>query len=155
MQSSTSTSSTPRSSSRAMLPQGLDAQANFLTELTRRSYDFTRRLSEMNLRLFQQLVQDTSAATRQLMSCTDPFQLMAAAANAGQPAFDHLRTYQQEVASLMNVARPTYIRSGGQQHQGGQELDSAAEGGLTGGDPFTNASRADGASGAASFTHAS
>lgn len=122
--------------------QGLEARQSFFTGVARRSYDITQRVAELNLRLAQQLLLDASTAARHMFSAPDPLQAMAAAIQASQPAFDHLRTYQLELASVFTGT------------QGGPaQPSSQAAPGLAGGDPLTNASRADLAAAATGYTH--
>ena len=92
---------------------GLDAQVSVMTEITRRSYDAVRKLSELNLQYSQQLMEDGAAAARTLVGCSDPFQLAAAAARAGQPAIDHLRQYQQQLLGMLTGAQLELSRSAG------------------------------------------
>jgi phasin family protein len=89
---------------------GMQAQVNFLTELTHRTYDSVRKLSELNLHFAQQVVHDTAEATRQMASCTDPFQFAAAAARAAQPAMQHLQSYQQQLVGVLSGAQVDLTR---------------------------------------------
>lgn len=132
----------PGFSSTPFGPQNFDAQHSFITDLARRSYDITRRVAELNLRLSQQLLLDASQATRQAFSASDPFQAIAASIQAAQPAFDHMRTYQLELASVFRG-----LRAGGPER-----ATQAQAGALAGGDPLTNASRAEQAAGAAGYS---
>lgn len=80
---------------------GLDAQVSFMNELSRKSYDSVRMLSELNVHYMQQVLQDSAEASRQLTACSDPFQLAAAVANAAQPMVQHLRSYQQQLLGVL------------------------------------------------------
>ncbi|MES2317306.1 MAG: phasin family protein [Pseudomonadota bacterium] len=93
---------------------GLDAQLGFLTELTRRSYDSLRKLSELNLQFAQQIMQDVTDASRNMLSSSDPFQMTAAAARATQPATEHLRHYQQQLFGILSGTQLELARSAGQ-----------------------------------------
>ena len=153
----------PSHSSNSAMRSGLDAQVNFMTELTRRSYDSVRRLSELNLHFAQLLMQDSVAATRQVLACSDPMQMATTVANASQPIANHLRGYQQQLTGMLtgaqveltrqaetlmpqarnytaamvqSLARDTVIT--------GDAVNAGAQDGIAGGDPFTNASRANG-----------
>jgi phasin family protein len=90
---------------------GLDAQVNFMTEMTRRTYDTIRKLSELHLNLAQQILQDGTEASRRLLSCRDPFQVVAAAATSAQPVTDHLRDYQQQLFSMFSGVQRELARS--------------------------------------------
>lgn len=101
----------PSFSPQSAMQSGIDAQLSFMTELTRRSYDSVRKLSELHMHFSQQLMQDTVEATRQMMTCNDPFQLMATAANASQPAVQHLRSYQQQLVGMLTGAQVEMTRT--------------------------------------------
>ena len=93
------------------LRSGLDAQLNFLTDLTRRSCDSMRKLSELNLQFAQQVMQDTADTSRNMLNCTDVFALAAAAAQASAPASEHLRQYQQQLLSVLSGVQLEMTRS--------------------------------------------
>lgn len=93
------------------LRSGLDAQLNFLTDLTRRSCDSMRKLSELNLQFVQQVMQDTADTSRNMLNCTDVFALAAAAAQASQPASEHLRHYQQQLLNVLSGVQLELTRS--------------------------------------------
>ena len=61
----------------------LDAQLNFVTELSRKMFDTALRVNELNMRLAQELLEE------------------AASANQVQPGTDKLRQYQQKLSHLM------------------------------------------------------
>lgn len=139
----------PSYSSNSAMRSGLDAQVNFMTELTRRSYDSVRRLSELNLHFAQQLMQDSVAATRQVLACSDPLQMAAIMANATQPAFQHLHSYQQQLAGMLTGAQVELTRNAESLMPRGSRYTAAMVQSMTrdnvsGGDPLTNASRANG-----------
>ncbi|MFL6672988.1 MAG: phasin family protein [Massilia sp.] len=89
----------------------LESQVNFLTELTQKTYDSIRKVSELNLHLAQQMMEDTMNMSRSMMSCTDPFQMTSAAMNQLQPATEHLRIYQQQLMGLLAGAQTEFARS--------------------------------------------
>jgi phasin family protein len=78
----------------------VETQINFFTELAHRSFDSARRLSELNLRLGQQLMEDAIDTGRQMLSCTDPYQMSTLAMQRMEPLAQHLRAYQQQLAAL-------------------------------------------------------
>ena len=83
----------------------VDTQVNFFTELAQRSVDTARQLSELNLRLAQQLMDQSIATSRQLLSCADPFQAGNVALHAMEPLAHHLRQYQQQLVALVSGAQ--------------------------------------------------
>lgn len=78
----------------------VETQINFFTELAHRSFDSARRLSELNLQLGQQLMQESIDTARQMLSCSDPYQVGALAIQRMEPVAQHLRAYQQQLAAL-------------------------------------------------------
>jgi phasin family protein len=93
------------------LRSGLGMQFDMLTELTRRSCDAMRKLSELHLQFAQQIMQDSADASRSMLNCTDVFQLAAVAAQASGPAGEHLRHYQRQLFGLMNGVQLEISRS--------------------------------------------
>lgn len=78
-----------------------DTQVNFFAELAHRSFDSARQLSELNLRLGQQLMEESIGTCRQMLSCSDPYQMGTLALRRMEPLAQHLRAYQQQLMSLV------------------------------------------------------
>ncbi len=154
----------PSHSSNSAMQSGLDAQLSFMTELSRRSFDSVRRLSELNLHFAQLLMQDAVAATRQMLAVSDPLQIASTLSNAAQPAAEHLRSYQQQLVGMLTGAQVEMTRTAESlMPQGSRYVaalaqsmarDSVANAGALGqhthdnivaGDTLTKASRANGA----------
>ncbi len=142
---------------------GLDAQVSFMTELSRRTFDSVRRLSELNLHFAQLLMQDSVSAARQVLACSDPLQMASTLTKATQPAAEHLRSYQQQLVGMLTGAQVEMTRTAESlMPQGSRYVAALAQSmardavagadgpgrgphdGLDGGDPLTNASRANG-----------
>ena len=141
----------PSYSSNSAMRSAIDAQVNFMTELPRRSYDSVRKLSELNLYFAQQLMQDSIDATRQVLACSDPLQMTSMLTNAAQPAAQHLRSYQQQLISMLTGAQVELVRNAESlvpqcSRYAAALAQAIAEEALAGGGPLTNASRANGAS---------
>ena len=83
----------------------LENQVKVMTELSQKTYDALRRLTELNLRTAQQTIEDSIDASRKLMSCTDPMQLAGTAMNQLQPLADRVRDYQQQLMSVITGAQ--------------------------------------------------
>ena len=147
---------THRTSQITAFQHGLDAQFSFMTEFTRRSCDSLRRLNELNLQFVQQAVQDSVDATRMVLSCSDPLQMMATAARATQPASRHWQIYRQQLAGIMGGVQAALTRtaSAAQAEQlygataGLRAADDASSEGASapGPDPLSSALRGNGAS---------
>jgi len=89
----------------------LETQVNFMTELARKSYDAIRKLSELNLQLAQQLMEDSANASRQMMSSRDPFQMSSVAFTQLQPVTEHLRGYQRQLMGVLAGAQVELTRT--------------------------------------------
>lgn len=89
-------------------------QVNFFTELTQKNYDSLRKLSELNMHLAQQMIEDSMNMGRSMMSCSDPFQMTSAAMQQMQPATEHLRDYQQQLMGVLSGAQAEWQKSAGQ-----------------------------------------
>ena len=100
----------PSYSNSHAIQSGLEAQANFMSEITSKTYDSVRSLSELNMHFMRQVMQDFAEASRQLASCRDPLQLVTTAANAAQPVVQHLRSYQQQLVGLLTGTQVTLTR---------------------------------------------
>jgi len=101
----------PSYSTRSPFQPGLEAQVNFMSELTRTTSDSVRKLSELNLHFAQQLMQDTFDAGSRMLACTNPLQLVNAASQSAQPAFEHLRSYQQQLVRLLSGSQIDLART--------------------------------------------
>lgn len=101
----------PSLSATPAIQSGLDAQVVFLTDLTHRSYDAMRKLSALNLQFAQQMIQDATDASRNILGCSDPFQVGATIAKAAQPATEHLRNYQQQLLGILSGAQREFSHS--------------------------------------------
>ena len=91
----------------------LESQVNFMTELTHKTYDSVRKLSEMNLRLAQSLIEDGVATGRRMLACNDPAQVSALAMGQMQAVGEQLRRYQQQWLSMMAGVQIDLTRSAG------------------------------------------
>lgn len=80
----------------------LESQVNFLTELSHHTYESVRKVSELNMHFTQQLIEDSMTLGRELMNCSDPFQMTSAAIGQLQPASEHLRNYQRELMGVLS-----------------------------------------------------
>ena len=98
-------------SSNSAMRSVIDAQLSFMTELSRRSDDALRKLSALNGQFAQQLMQDSMAATRQMLACTDPLCMAATLAQASQPAVLHLRSYHLQLFSMLTGAQVDLVRN--------------------------------------------
>ena len=91
----------PSYSSNNTKRSGLEAQANFMHELTRRTYDSVRKLSELNIQLAQQIMHESVEASRAMLNCSDPCQMAAAGAASVAPGAQHLQYYHRQLIGLL------------------------------------------------------
>lgn len=88
-----------------------DSQLNLVTELTQKTYDSVRKLSELNLQMARQMIEDYMNANRELLACSDPFQWTSTLMNQIPPAAERLRNYQQELIGVMTAAQSDLTRA--------------------------------------------
>jgi phasin family protein len=93
----------------------LENQVNFFTEFTHKSYDALRRLSQINLRLTQQLLEDSVDTGRAMLNCADPFQLGATAMRQVEPVARHMQSYQEELMRVLTGAQSEFVRTAEQR----------------------------------------
>src|SRR4051812_42122579 len=79
----------------------LESQLVFMTELSTKMCDSVQKISELNLRLAQQLIEDGIVTGRQMIHTADPIELTSAAMAFGQPMAERLRHYNQQLLSLL------------------------------------------------------
>ncbi len=84
------------------LKSQLDTQLNFMNELYQKTYDALRKVMELNVRATQQAIEGSIEASRQLMACTDPLQLVNTAIGQVKPAADRMRDYQQQLMGVLS-----------------------------------------------------
>lgn len=79
----------------------LDAQLNFVTELSRKMFDTALRVNELNMRLAQELLEEAASANQRILTARGGSEAMSAVASQVQPGTDKLRQYQQKLSHLM------------------------------------------------------
>jgi len=89
----------------------MEDQVNFMTDLLTKTYDALRKLSDLNMRLAQQMIEDALGMSRQMVSCSDPFQMASAAMSRIQPTAEHLRSYQQQLMGMLTSVQSELARS--------------------------------------------
>lgn len=83
------------------LQSHLAAQVSLLTGITGKMVDALHRITELNIKLLQQLVDDSMAASRQVVASSGPAECCAAMVAGSVPASEHMRAYQQQVMSVL------------------------------------------------------
>ncbi|WP_242404464.1 phasin family protein [Janthinobacterium agaricidamnosum] len=79
----------------------MEVQLSFITDLSRKMYDTMQRVSALNLRLAQDLVDTANHTSQQMMTAKDLNEFASAATTQLHPASEKLRQYQQQMAKLM------------------------------------------------------
>ena len=93
------------------LKSHLEAQCNFATELSRKLFDTAQQLSELHLRLAQDLLQEWSSASQQLLCARDTGEFISLAATRLQPGSRQLQQYQQQLGNLVASANAEMNRA--------------------------------------------
>ena len=89
----------------------LESQVDFMNEFTQKAFDTLRQVSEMNLKLARQEIEGTLHASREMMGCTDPMQLVQAVMRQVPPATERLRAYQQHLLSVLSGAQADFTHA--------------------------------------------
>ncbi len=89
----------------------VESQLVFMTELSLKMCDSARKISELNLRLTQQLIEDGVTTSRQLINTVDPVEFASAAMAVHQPMAERLRHYNQQLLSLLAGAQVELTRT--------------------------------------------
>jgi hypothetical protein len=79
-----------------------ESQADFMHEFSQKAFDTLRQVSEMNLKLARQEIEGALYASREIMGCSDPMQMVQAAMRQIPPAAERLRSYQQHLMSVLS-----------------------------------------------------
>lgn len=79
----------------------LEAQVGYLSTLSRQGVELLARVSELNLQLAREALDDALSTGQQLAACNDPLQLGAVAMRGMQPAGEHLRNYQHGMMAAL------------------------------------------------------
>ena len=83
------------------LQSHLEAQCNFINELSRKMFDTAQRVNELNMRLLQDLLQEMTTASQRIVMARDAGDAMITAASHVQPGADKFLRYQQQLSSLL------------------------------------------------------
>lgn len=89
----------------------LETQVDFMNEFSQKALDSLRQLSEMNLKLARQTIEGVLHSSREMLSCSDPAQMTQVAMKQLQPAGERLRTYQQQLMTVMAGAQAEFAHA--------------------------------------------
>jgi phasin family protein len=89
----------------------VEAQSRIINDLSQKTYEAIRKVGELNMKMSQQLLEDSMNMSREMMSCSDPSQMLSTFMKQMQPLSQHMRTYQQELLGAISGAQVDLTRS--------------------------------------------
>ena len=83
------------------LKSHMEVQLSFITDLSKKMFDTAQKVSELNLHLAQELIEDMTNTNHQLLAAKDASEFASVAATQIQPATEKIRSYQQRLSNLV------------------------------------------------------
>ena len=78
----------------------IDAQAAFLNDMSKSLFASFQQMCDLNIQLVQTMLEETTLASKQVLSADRQSELLSAATSRTQPTADKLRAYQQHITRL-------------------------------------------------------
>jgi phasin family protein len=78
----------------------VDAQTAYLNDMSKSLFKSFSQMVDLNIQLMQTLIEETSLASKQVLSADRQTEVLSAAASRAQPTTDKLRAYQQHITRL-------------------------------------------------------
>ena len=88
----------------------IDAQTAFLNDMSKSMFSSFQQMCDLNIQLVQTMLEETTLASKQLLSTDRQSELLSAATARTQPATEKLRAYQQHVTRLAADAQVELAR---------------------------------------------
>jgi phasin family protein len=88
----------------------IDAQTAFLNDMSKSLFSSFQQMCDLNIQLVQTMLEETTLASKQMLSTDRQSELLSAATSRTQPATDKLRAYQQHIARLAADAQVELAR---------------------------------------------
>ncbi len=88
----------------------VDAQTAFLNDMSKSLFRSFQQMCDLNIQLVQTMLEETTLASKQVMSVDRQSELLSAASSRAQPASDKLRAYQQHLTRLAADAQVELAR---------------------------------------------
>jgi phasin family protein len=88
----------------------VDAQTAFLNDVSKSMFKSFQQMFDLNIQLVQTMLEETTLASKQVLSADRQTELLSAATSRAQPASDKLRAYQQHIARLAADAQVELAR---------------------------------------------
>jgi phasin family protein len=90
----------------------VDAQTAFLNDVSKSIFRTFQQMIDLNIQLTQTMLEETTLASKQVLSADRQSDLLSAATSRAQPASEKLRAYQQHITRLaadaqVDIARVT------------------------------------------------
>jgi phasin family protein len=78
----------------------VDAQTAFLNDMSKSLFRSFQQMCDLNIQLMQTLIEETSLASKHVLSAERQTDVLNAATSRAQPTTDKLRAYQQHITRL-------------------------------------------------------
>ena len=88
----------------------IDAQTAFLNDMSKSMFSSFQQMCDLNIQLVQTMLEETTLASKQMLSTDRQSELLSAATSRTHPATEKLRAYQQHIARLAADAQVDMAR---------------------------------------------
>jgi phasin family protein len=88
----------------------VDAQTAFLNDMSKSIFRSFQQVFDLNIQLAQTLLEETTLASKQVLSAERQTEVLSAAAARAQPTTDKLRAYQQHITRVAADAQVDLAR---------------------------------------------
>jgi phasin family protein len=88
----------------------VDAQTAFLNDMSKSVFKSFQQMCDLNIQLFQTMLEESTLASKQVLSADRQTELLSAATSRTQPTTEKLRAYQQHIARLAADAQAELAR---------------------------------------------
>jgi phasin family protein len=88
----------------------VDAQTAFLNDVSKSMFKSFQQMCDLNIQLVQTMIEETSLASKHVLSADRQTDLLSAATARAQPATDKLRAYHQHISRLAADAQVEIAR---------------------------------------------
>jgi phasin family protein len=89
----------------------MEVQLAFLADLFRKAFDTAQKVTELNMRLAQELIEDMTSANQHLMATRDATEFASVATTQLHPSIEKLRNYQQRLLNVLANANVDMTRT--------------------------------------------
>lgn len=81
--------------------QHMEVQLSFLNDMSKKMFDFTQKIIELNIHLTHEVLEEVSNGNHQLLQAKDASEFASTAVTQIHPTTEKLRNYQQSLSSLV------------------------------------------------------